>query len=215
MFQPESTETTSEREFQTTAVQTDLPIESTVVPTPITSNPVLDLLKKRLKSPAHLSHLAKKNDEEKEDRRALSERALAQLHAQVTQLKGDFSKLEDKYQALEHERDMLVTDKKMSANDIEAKQTQVDELMQLLDLERSKHPIAAAEPKEMPAGELDPSPHQDDSELQNRVKMLEDNVAQMNAYADQLEMVIAQCPSCTNKLQNGSTQDFAAEDKAE
>jgi hypothetical protein len=36
---------------------------------------------------------------------------------------------------------------------------------------------------------------------------LQDNLAQMNGYADQLEMVIAQCPACTIKLQNESTQD--------
>ncbi|KAF4318656.1 hypothetical protein BBO99_00006964 [Phytophthora kernoviae] len=109
----------------------------------------------------------KKNDEQEEGHRAQSERALEQLQAQVTQLKGEFSTLKDKYQALEHERDMLLADNKMSAKDIEAKETQVDELMQLLDLERSKQPIAAAEPKEIPAGD------QDNSELQGRVKMLE------------------------------------------
>lgn len=30
----------------------------------------------------------------------------------------------------------------------------------------------------------------------------------MNAYADHLEIVISQCPSCSAKVQTGSTQDF-------
>ena len=40
--------------------------------------------------------------------------------------------------------------------------------------------------------------------------VLQESLTQMNAYADQLEMVIAQCPSCTIKLQNESTQDSVA-----
>lgn len=38
-------------------------------------------------------------------------------------------------------------------------------------------------------------------------QLLQDNLNQMNSYADQLELVISQCPSCTIKLQNESTQD--------
>lgn len=47
-------------------------------------------------------------------------------------------------------------------------------------------------------------------ELESQVKLLEDNLTQMNSYADQLELVIGQCPSCTIKLQNESTQDSVA-----
>lgn len=38
----------------------------------------------------------------------------------------------------------------------------------------------------------------------------QDNVSQMNSYADQLELVMSQCPSCTIKLQSESTQDPSA-----
>lgn len=36
----------------------------------------------------------------------------------------------------------------------------------------------------------------------------QDNLTQMNAYADHLEIVIGQCPSCSVKVQTESTQDI-------
>lgn len=38
--------------------------------------------------------------------------------------------------------------------------------------------------------------------------MTQDNLTQMNAYADHLEIVIGQCPSCSVKVQTESTQDI-------
>ncbi|ETI32421.1 hypothetical protein F441_21162 [Phytophthora nicotianae CJ01A1] len=117
----------------------------------------------------------------------------------MAKLESDHSALMDKYKALECKHVGVLTDSRTSAQEIEAKDSKIEELMQMLEILRSKQH----------ANSSDSNSTNDEGKeaLEGRLKMLEENLAQMNGYADQLEMVISQCPSCTVKLQNESTQD--------
>ncbi|KAF4028297.1 hypothetical protein GN244_ATG20018 [Phytophthora infestans] len=147
----------------------------------------------------HHESLSSDETREQNSDHAEAERQITELQSQLATLESKYSALKDKYKALERKHDKALIDNKTSAQEIEAKNSKIEELMQVLEISRSKQ---------------QPSPDRCSSTTdvakeatEGRVKMLEENVAQMNAYADQLEMVIGQCPSCTEKLQNGSTQD--------
>ncbi|KAG7389488.1 hypothetical protein PHYPSEUDO_010373 [Phytophthora pseudosyringae] len=136
---------------------------------------------------------------QQEDDRSKSAHLITELQAHVAKLEAEYSALNDKYKLLACEHNEVLADSTTSAQDIKAKESKIEELMQMQETSRSKQPDA-------PAIE---SPNNDAAKetLEGRLKLLEENLAQMNGYADQLEMVIAQCPSCTVKLQNESTQD--------
>ncbi|KAK1935037.1 hypothetical protein P3T76_010803 [Phytophthora citrophthora] len=130
--------------------------------------------------------------------RAEKEKLAADLRAQMAALESKYSALSDKYKVLESKHYVLAVTK-TSGQEIKAKEAQIEELMQKLDVSRSKQRNTIANESATNGDES--------ANLDGRLKMLEENLAQMNGYADQLEIVIAQCPSCTTKMQNESTQD--------
>ncbi|CAI5734107.1 unnamed protein product [Hyaloperonospora brassicae] len=136
---------------------------------------------------------------------AESATAVVELRTQVTELKSEYSVLDGKYSALVRKHDEVLAERSTAAQDIKAKESTIEELTRTLEqLSRSK-------PQDVTNDAVSTSDKCKDKEAQDgRLKMLEESLAQMNAYADQLEMVIAQCASCTIKLQNESTQDSVA-----
>ncbi|RLN82143.1 hypothetical protein BBJ28_00007469 [Nothophytophthora sp. Chile5] len=100
----------------------------------------------------------------------------------------------------------LHSEKKAAAQIIVQRDAHIEELAQKLDSSLSKQQADKESPPTFSG--ID----QDSSKSEGRLKILEENLAQMNGYADQLELVIAQCPTCTIKLQHENTQDAA--DKA-
>ncbi|OWZ07567.1 hypothetical protein PHMEG_00020021 [Phytophthora megakarya] len=147
-----------------------------------------------------VSPMRRAKESEQQDReRAESKRIIAELQAQVDELEAEHSALSDKYTTLMCDHNETLTDSKAAAQDIEAKNSKIEELIQMLEVSRSKeHSIPTEKNSETDV---------DKEALGGRLKMLEENLAQMNGYADQLEMVIGQCPSCTAKLQSEGTQD--------
>uniref|UniRef100_K3WZB8 Uncharacterized protein n=1 Tax=Globisporangium ultimum (strain ATCC 200006 / CBS 805.95 / DAOM BR144) TaxID=431595 RepID=K3WZB8_GLOUD len=114
-------------------------------------------------------------------------------------------------------------EKVASAQDIQVKDTLINQLKeQLFDVQRKidERETSVAAKTDAPA------------EIESRLKVLEvsfsfgyllkcvmvelthllltpqENLNQMNAYADHLELVIGQCPSCSVKVQAESTQDI-------
>ncbi|CAI5702176.1 hypothetical protein KXD40_000537 [Peronospora effusa] len=147
------------------------------------------------------SHNGRKCDEKCEDRLE-SKHEVGELRANVTKLKSEYLVLNDKYNALVRDHNESLAERTMAAEEMKAKQSKIEELTQMLKSLRSKPHDLTTDTSSM---------SENDKEAQEgRLKMLEENLAQMNAYADQLEMVIAQCPSCTIKLRNESTQDSIA-----
>uniref|UniRef100_A0AAV1TY79 Uncharacterized protein n=1 Tax=Peronospora matthiolae TaxID=2874970 RepID=A0AAV1TY79_9STRA len=154
---------------------------------------------------------------------AESETTVMELRAQVTDLKSELSVLDGKYNALVREHDEILAERSTTAQDIKAKESKIEELTLMLETSRSK-------PQGLASDSISTSGKSKDHEAAGgQLKMLEvrlgtvlyiglkvtefvlqESLTQMNAYADQLEMVIAQCPSCTIKLQNESTQDSVA-----
>uniref|UniRef100_M4C347 Uncharacterized protein n=1 Tax=Hyaloperonospora arabidopsidis (strain Emoy2) TaxID=559515 RepID=M4C347_HYAAE len=135
---------------------------------------------------------------------AESETTVMELRAQITDLKSEFSVLDGKYSALVREHDEVLAERSTTAQDIKAKESKIEELTLMLETSRSK-------PQDFASDTISARGKSKDKEAtEGQLKMLEESLTQMNAYADQLEMVIAQCPSCTIKLQNESTQDSVA-----
>ncbi|KAG6578044.1 uncharacterized protein IUM83_10376 [Phytophthora cinnamomi] len=128
-----------------------------------------------------------------------SKHAIEELQNQVAKLKTEYSALNDKYKSLVRDHSESLADREASVQDIQAKQAKIEELTEMLENSRSRQRDTTSDEST--------KKDEDRSDLEGRLKMLEENLAQMNGYADQLEMVIAQCPSCTVKLQSESTQD--------
>ncbi|KAE9199933.1 hypothetical protein PF001_g19341, partial [Phytophthora fragariae] len=128
-----------------------------------------------------------------------NKRTIEELQKEVANVNSEYSALNDKYKVLVHDHSEALADSKKSAQDIKAKQAKIEELTEMLEISRSKQHDTHSDDSA--------TKDEDKSDLEGRLKVLEENLAQMNGYADQLEMVIAQCPSCTIKLQNESTQD--------
>ncbi|KAJ8556732.1 hypothetical protein ON010_g9233 [Phytophthora cinnamomi] len=122
-----------------------------------------------------------------------SKHAIEELQNQVAKLKTEYSALNVR----DHSESLA--DREASVQDIQAKQAKIEELTEMLENSRSRQRDTTSDEST--------KKDEDRSDLEGRLKMLEENLAQMNGYADQLEMVIAQCPSCTAKLQSESTQD--------
>ncbi|KAG4227578.1 hypothetical protein PC116_g24034 [Phytophthora cactorum] len=154
----------------------------------------------------HHEPLPSDDTNQQESDRVENERQVAELQAQVAKLELEHSALKDKYKALERMHDEVLGDSKTSAQEIEAKDSKIEELTERLEISRSKQHATHAD--------INSTTDEPKEAFEGRLKMLEENLAQMNGYADQLEMVIAQCPSCTIKLQNESTQDSVS-NKAE
>ncbi|KAI9922875.1 hypothetical protein PsorP6_000839 [Peronosclerospora sorghi] len=126
--------------------------------------------------------------------------------------------VEEKYNALLREHDTILVEKATAVKELSACKANIAQLTQQLETSRSKQPESTTQ--------ACVSSEKDKEAQEKRIKMLEvrfgvsssfsiwsepscsqDNLAQLNGYADQLEIVIARCPSCTVKLQNESTQD--------
>ncbi|CAH0480455.1 unnamed protein product [Peronospora belbahrii] len=150
---------------------------------------------------ASASHNDRNCNNQREDR-PKREHEVGELRAQVTKFELDYSVLSDKYNALARDYDEILAENTMSAQEIKASKSKIEELTQMLEILRSK-------PHELTANTCSLSEKDKDAQ-DGRLKILEENLAQMNGYADQLEMVIAQCPSCTIKLRDESTQDSVA-----
>ncbi|KAL4176961.1 hypothetical protein KRP22_001897 [Phytophthora ramorum] len=174
----------------------DLVSESAALVAPASTN-IIALVEQH-KTSLNTSHETKK-DEQQDAFFGESERAIEELRSQIAKLKAEHADLNNKYKALTREHNKILNDGTTSAQEIKAKESKIEELLQILEISRSKeHENSVVESTEK---------SEDSSALDGRLKILEENLAQMNGYADQLEMVIAQCPSCTIKLQNESTQD--------
>lgn len=102
------------------------------------------------------------------------------------------------YTALEFKHNESVAKSKELEQDAKNKGAKIEELEQEVKIAQSTTSANSN------------SETQEKEVMKGRLKILEENLAQMNGYADQLEMVIAQCPSCTLKLQSESTQDSVA-----
>ncbi|KAL3666155.1 hypothetical protein V7S43_008943 [Phytophthora oleae] len=146
-----------------------------------------------------LSHIETSEQHEKDRVEKVKLKLIAELQAQIAKLESEHSALNDKYKVLECKHYDVLAVSKTSAQEIKVKESKIEELMQKLDVSHSKQHDALANESA--------TNDEERADLDGRIKMLEENLAQMNGYADQLEMVIAQCPSCTTKMQNESTQD--------
>ncbi|TYZ61691.1 hypothetical protein PybrP1_005703 [[Pythium] brassicae (nom. inval.)] len=90
-----------------------------------------------------------------------------------------------------------------AASSLQERDNQVTQLLEQLAVAESKIQELTNAPETSKPGDEEQA-----AEFESRIKVLEDNLAQMNAYADHLEIVISQCPACSAKVQTGSTQDF-------
>ncbi|TDH73681.1 hypothetical protein CCR75_003219 [Bremia lactucae] len=121
-----------------------------------------------------------------------------ELLDQISKLELAQSALKDMYTALEFKHNESVAKSKELEQDAKNKGAKIEELEQEVKIAQSTTSANSN------------SETQEKEVMKGRLKILEENLAQMNGYADQLEMVIAQCPSCTLKLQSESTQDSVA-----
>ncbi|CEG39106.1 uncharacterized protein PHALS_09165 [Plasmopara halstedii] len=124
-----------------------------------------------------------------------SEHQIQDLLAQITKLETKKSALNDEYTALELKHTEVLNDVNQLVENIKERDSKIEELEGMLKV---AHSTQLADGK---------NASEERTAIDGRLKLLEDNLSQMNSYADHLEMVIAQCPACTKKLQNESTQD--------
>ncbi|TMW65883.1 hypothetical protein Poli38472_003648 [Pythium oligandrum] len=125
-----------------------------------------------------------------------------ELAKELDAAKSSTSVLQEEHQQLKSAHEAILIGAEANAKALEETCAEVTQLQQKLNETKLKIPQTpvsdCAEPRDLADGE----------DMSEKVKVLEDNLAQLNTYADHLELIINQCASCAVKLQSEGTQDI-------